>query len=95
MPWGKILAILLCAGLITAGAVMVDIENKKTTGQDCDKKVIGTSLVTTGTVGLFFAIVLMIYNHILDNRNKTLKYCNTGFDVLQTQRNLGTLPSLP
>lgn len=82
MWWGKILAVLICSGLIIGGGIMLDIEKKKTT-PNCDNKVIGTALVTSGSVALFFAVILMIYNHMLDTRNNSLKYCNTGFDVLR------------
>ncbi len=67
---------------------MLDIEKKKTV-PNCDNKVIGTALVTSGSVAFIFAVILMIYNHMLDTRNKSLKYCNTGFDVLKTQGQLG------
>lgn len=82
MWWGKILAVFICVGLITGGGIVLDLEKKKTT-PNCNNKLIGTALVSTGSVALFFAFILMIYNQMLDSRNQKLKYCNTGFDVLR------------
>lgn len=77
--WGKVLLLLIPLAFIISGGIFIE-QQKKT--PDAEKKLLGYTFVSAGVASFLLMTIILVYSHILNNKNESLKYCNTGFDVI-------------